>query len=316
MRLREVRKGVGEVTAISQSRPTTLVVPRSAIRFFVAMLCIAPSVPLRAAPQAGATSSLLQVPAKTWAEQAANKEIEIILHSGSYIRYRQRSIDSRRDELRDVIESKDGTVARLLMRDNRPLTPEEDQAERDRLNGLIDHPSEFQKHVKNDANGKKQAVDLIRLMPEAMAFTYATDQTPASNSSAPQVVIDYAPDPKFNPPTIESQALAGLRGRIWIDTDAKTIVRMNGEIFQSVNFGWGMLAHVFPGGKIELEQTDALGDRWNMTNFQEHVTVKALMVKTINVNSEVHSFDFQQVASSMSYQDAIHLLLLHTPPFR
>ena len=123
------------------------------------------------------------------------------------------------------------------------------------------------------------------------------------------MVIDYAPDPKFNPPTTESQALSGLRGRIWIDARAKTIVRMNGDIFQSVNFGWGMLAHIYPGGTLDLEQTDAMGDRWNMTSFHEHVTVKALMVKTINVNSEVHSFDFQQLPTPLSYQDAIRLLL-------
>jgi hypothetical protein len=262
-----------------------------------------------AAPQAAGNSSWLSVPAKTWAQRAAEKEIEIILHAGSYIRYRQRTIDARRDELRDVIESRDGTVARLLMRDNRPLTPEEDQAERDRLTGLIAHPSDFQRHVRNDANGKKQAVDLIRLMPDAMIYTYAADQTPAPNSSAPQVVLDYAPDPKFSPPTIESQALLGLRGRIWIDANAKTIVRMNGDIFQAINFGWGMLAHIYPGGKVDLEQTDALDGRWNMTSFHEQVTVKALMVKTVNVNSEVHSFDFQQLPTSMSYQDAIRLLL-------
>lgn len=272
-------------------------------------LLVGVSAPKLTSAQPTGDTSLTSVPASTWAEQAAAREVEIILHSGSYIRYRQRSIDSRRDELRDVIESKDGTVARLLMRDNRPLTAEEDQAERDRLSGLIDHPSDFQKHVRTDANGKKKAVDLVNLMPEAMIYTYAPDQTPSPNSTAPQVVLDYAPNPKFNPPTTESQALAGLRGRIWIDAKAKTIVRMNGDIFQSVNFGWGILAHIYPGGKVDLEQAAAFGGRWNMTNFHEQVTVKALMVKTITVNSEVHSFDFRQLPGSMSYQDAIHVLL-------
>ncbi len=262
-----------------------------------------------AAEQGAASNSLMSGPAKGWAEQAAVKEIEIIQHSDSFLRYRQRTIDTRKDELRDVIESKDGTVARLLMRNNRPLTAEEDNAERERLNGLVDHPSEFQNHVSKDAKGKKQAIDLIKLMPSAMIYTYASDQSPAPSAGGPQVVIDYAPDPKFNPPTTESQALSGLRGRIWIDAKAKTIVQMNGEIFQGVNFGWGMLAHIYPGGKVDLEQTAAMGDRWNMTSFHEHVTVKALMVKTISVNSEVHSFDFQQLPRTMSYQDAVRVLL-------
>ena len=262
-----------------------------------------------AAGQGTASSSLMSGPAKEWAEQAAVKEIEIIQHADSFLRYRQRTIDTRKDELRDVIESKDATVARLLMRDNRPLTSEEDQAERERLNGLIEHPSEFQNHVSKDMKGKKQAIDLIKLMPDAMIYTYASDQAPTPAAGGLQVVIDYAPDPKFNPPTTESQALSGLRGRIWVDAKAKTIVRMNGEIFQGVNFGWGMLAHIYPGGKVDLEQTAAMGDRWNMTSFHEHVTVKALMVKTISVDSEVHLFDFQQLPSTMSYQDAVRVLL-------
>lgn len=270
---------------------------------------LTPELPAQSNPSHAGTMS---VPAKQWAADAAVKEIEIIQHAGSYLRYRQRSIDSKGDELRDVVESQDGTVARLIMRDNRPLTPDEDQAERDRLNNLLEHPSDFERHVKGSTNGKKMAIDLIKLMPDAMIYSYAADQSPAPGTSGSQVVLDYTPNPKFNPPTTVSQALSGLRGRAWIDTQAKTIVRMNGEVFQGVNFGWGMLAHIYPGGQVDVEQAAAIGPRWNMTHFHEHVTVKALMVKTIKVNAEVDSLDFQQLPGPLSYQDAIHMLL--NPP--
>jgi hypothetical protein len=253
--------------------------------------------------------SFASAPAKSWAIDAAAKEIEIINHSGSYIRYRQRAIDEKGDELRDVIESKDGAVARLIMRDNRPLTPEEDQAERDRLTSLLEHPSEYARHVKNENSSKKTAIDMIKIMPNAMIFTYAPDQSPSPESSAPQVVIDYVPDPAFNPPNTTSEALTGLRGRIWIDAKEKTIVHMTGDIFRSVNFGWGMIAHIYPGGKLDFEQASAAGSRWNMTSFHENVTARALMVKTIAVKKEFHSLDFQLMPGPVSYQDAIHLLL-------
>ena len=257
-------------------------------------------------------SSFASVPAKSWAIDAAAKEIDIINHSGSYIRYRQRIIDQKGDQLRDVIESKDGAVARLIMRDNRPLTPEEDKAEHDRLNTMLDHPSDYARHVKNENSSKKMAVDMIKIMPDAMIFTYSADQTPSRESSAPQVVLDYIPDPAFNPPNTASEALTGLRGRMWIDTNAKTIVHMTADIFRPVNFGWGMLAHIYPGGRLELDQACATGARWNMTSFHENVTARALMVKTIAVKKEFHSLDFQPMPGPISYQDAIHLLL-NTP---
>jgi hypothetical protein len=261
------------------------------------------------APAANANDGLLSVPAKTWAIETATNEIAIIQHPGSYLRYRERLIDAKGDELRDVIETKDGSVARLIMRDNRPLTPEEDQSERERLNSLLTHPSDFSKHAKNQAESKKIAIELIQLMPDAMLYSYTVGQPQTPNAPASEVVLDFAPNPAFHPPNLYSEGLLGLRGRIWIDAQTKEIVRIEADIFQSINWGWGMLAHIYPGGKVDMEQTAASGPRWNITQFHEQVTVKALMVKTMKVNSEGQVSGFQALPGPIDYTDAIHQLL-------
>jgi hypothetical protein len=260
-------------------------------------------------PEANATNGLLAVSAKTWAVATAANEIAIIQHPGSFLRYRERLIDAKGDELRDVIETKDGTVARLIMRDNRPLTPEEDQSERERLNSLLTHPNDFSKHAKNQAESKKIAIELINLMPDAMLYSYTAGQPQTPGAAAPEVVLDFAPNPAFHPPNLYSEGLLGLRGRIWIDAQTKEIVRIEGDIFQSINWGWGMLAHIYPGGKVDLEQTAASGPRWNMTQFHEQVTVKALMVKTMKVHSEGQVSGFQALPGPIAYTDAIRQLL-------
>jgi hypothetical protein len=260
-------------------------------------------------PEANATNGLLAVSAKTWAVATAANEIAIIQHPGSFLRYRERLIDAKGDELRDVIETKDGTVARLIMRDNRPLTPEEDQSERERLNSLLTHPNDFSKHAKNQAESKKIAIELINLMPDAMLYSYTAGQPQTPGAAAPEVVLDFAPNPAFHPPNLYSEGLLGLRGRIWIDAQTKEIVRIEGDIFQSINWGWGMLAHIYPGGTVDLEQTAASGPRWNMTQFHEQVTVKALMVKTMKVHSEGQVSGFQALPGPIAYTDAIRQLL-------
>jgi hypothetical protein len=45
----------------------------------------------------------------------------------------------------EIVETKDGDVARLIEKDGKPLPPEEEQAEIDRLNHLLAHP-EVQEH--------------------------------------------------------------------------------------------------------------------------------------------------------------------------
>jgi hypothetical protein len=252
---------------------------------------------------------LLSLPARAWAVAATANETQIINHPGSYLRYRQRLIDSKGDETRDVVETRSGSVGRLILRNNHPLTAEEDKTERDHLTSLMRHPGDFAKHVNAQQANKKIAADMIQLMPDAMLFSYAPGQPQRPNSSAPQVVLDFVPNPGFHPPNLYSEGLVGLRGRIWIDARSKEVVRIEAQIFQSINWGWGVLAHVYPGGTVDLEQTAVSGARWNMTQFHEEVTVKALLVKTLKVHAEGQTFAFQALPGPMDYTDAIRMLL-------
>jgi hypothetical protein len=246
---------------------------------------------------------------------AVANELKVLHRRDPYLRYHMHLHDEKGDRVRDVIESKDGTVARLIMKDGRPLTADEDKAERDRLNALIESPATFAKHVKAEENNKKLGDDLMKLMPDAMIYTYVPGQPQLPNHKEPTIVLDYEPNPKFNPPTTTSEALRGLKGRAWIDAKERQVVRMEGTVFQPVNLGWGILAHIYPGGKLVLEQTNAGApdvDRWIFIHFVEQLTVRALMMKTINVHANIDADQFQILPAPLSYQDAIRTLL-NTP---
>lgn len=255
------------------------------------------------------SANLLDASPRSWVVAASANELIALHHPNSYLRYRMHVIDSKGDQIRDVIESKDGSVARLILKDGRPLTDDEDKAERQRLNDMIASPSDYFKHVKNDGEGRKLADQLIRLMPDAMIYTYAPGQPQTGRTVGMEVVLDYKPNPKFSPPTTPAQALTGLEGRVWIDARSHQVVRMEGTIFRAVNFGWGMLAHIYPGGHLMLEQEDAGGGRWIFTKFDEDVSVRALMVKTIHVHTNVEAGSFQTLPGPIGYQDAVRMLL-------
>jgi hypothetical protein len=255
-------------------------------------------------------SNPLALSPRSWVVEAAVNELTALHHPGSYLRYRMHVHDEKGNQVRDVIESKDGTVARLVMKDDRPLTEAEDKAERDRLHAMIASPSDYFKHVRNEESGRKIADALIRLMPDAMIYTYTPDQPQSgTNHGELEIVMDYEPNRNWKPPTTTSGALTGLKGRMWIDAKTRQLVRMEGTIFQGVNFGWGMIAHVYPGGKLVLEQTNAGEQRWIFTHFTEQVAVRALMVKTVNIHANVDAEGFQTLPGPISYQDAIRMLL-------
>jgi hypothetical protein len=241
--------------------------------------------------------------------EAAANELVALHHNGSYLRYRMETINERGDQVRDVIESKDGTVARLILKDGKPLTAEQDKSERQRLNDMIASPAGFAKHVKNAESEKSTADKLIPLMADAMINTYTPGQPQSGrNGGAPEFVLDYKPNPKFVPPSTQAQALTGLQGRVWIDAKTHYVVRMEGTIFRPVNFGWGMLAHIYPGGKVVMDQTSVGDNRWIFTDFSMELSVRALMVKKLDIHSSAKTSNYQTLGP-LSYQDAIHLLL-------
>ena len=249
------------------------------------------------------------------ADAAAN-ELVALYHKGSYLRYRMETVNDRGNQVRDVIESKDGTVARLILKDGKPLTAEQDKAERQRLNDMIASPASYARHVKNNESDKSIADRLIPLIPDAMINTYTPGQPQSGrNNGAPEIVLDYKPNPKFVPPSTQAQALTGLQGRVWIDAKTHYVVRMEGTVFRPVNFGWGVLAHIYPGGKLEMNQTNVGDNRWIFTDFSMQVSVRALMVKKLDIRSSAKSSNYQKLAP-MSYQDAIRLLLATPLPGR
>src|ERR1700723_3623219 len=154
--------------------------------------------PQKASP---ANAPLLSIPPRSWVVDASANELVALHHTDSYLRYRMEIVNEKGDQVRDVIESKDGTVARLIMKDGKPLSAEQDSAERQRLNDIIASPAAYAKHVKNSESEKKMADTLAPLMADAMINTYTPGQPQSGrNGGAPEIVLDYTPNPKWNPP--------------------------------------------------------------------------------------------------------------------
>lgn len=254
----------------------------------------------------------LSVPARQWASDAAKNELGVLQYSGAYLRYRMHVVDSKGNQVRDVIESKDGPVARLIYKEGRPLTPQEDADERERLQAMLDSPSAFSKHINKEQSGKKMGADLLRQMPDAMNYSYVEGQPQRAHahqpSDAPEIVLDFQPNPAWSPTGMVAEALTGLKGRLWIDARTHYLTRLEGNVFQGVNVGFGALAHIYPGGKFVFEQTQVTDKRWIFSHFAEQVTVRALLLKTIKENTDVEGSNHAQVPT-MGYQDAIRLLL-------
>lgn len=292
---------------------------KTSLVFMAALTCTC------ATAQAPQPAARINAPSETlpsgsplsWVKAAALTEVTVLQQQGEFsVRYRERKIDAKGDTTREIIEAKEGGVARLIERDGRPITAAEDADERKRLEDALSHPDDFLRHHRRDNAIRNDSSGLVKLMPQAMIYTYTPGQPQLGNGMPPQVVMDFEPDPKFHAPTMLSDLLTGLAGRIWIDARDKHVTRVEGRVLHPVNLGYGIVARFYPGGTITFEQRPIGDGHWMYAQVNEHLTVRALMVKTLPEDVQMTSSEVVPMPALIRYQDAIRQLLAMKFPLR
>jgi hypothetical protein len=223
------------------------------------------------------------------------------------LRYLLRKTDDHRDTTKDIIETDQGDVARLIAINNQPLTAEANQAELDRLKTLANHP-EIQEHRRQREQKDADRVNrLMRLLPDAFLYR---DQgtTPCPSSGAICHHLTFSPNPSFEPPDVEANIFRGLAGDVWIDQAQERLTRLDAHVIANVDFGWGILGKLDKGGTIQLEQSDIGNHDWELTTLKLDLKGKALMVKSLDIQLTEQATHFSQVPPGVDYRKAIELL--------
>ncbi|MGH9617690.1 MAG: hypothetical protein ACRD28_13200, partial [Acidobacteriaceae bacterium] len=121
--------------------------------------------------------------------------------------------------------------------------------------------------------------------------------------------LTFVPNPRFSPPTMEARVLTGIRGEIWIDPTDLRVVRIEGHLFRRVDYGWGILGILYPGGTIAIEQAYTPECGWQLSHLKLNMTGKALMLKPLRILVDETASDYHKVPPGWKYTDAIEWLL-------
>jgi len=221
------------------------------------------------------------------------------------LRYLLRKKDEQHDTTKDIIETNDGAVARLVAINGQPLSAEANQAELERLNTLANHPEIQQHRHRREQKDAERVNRLMRLLPDAFLYRY---EGVAPCAAGPCYRLTFSPNPHFAPPDVEASIFRGLAGELWIDQEQERLTRLDAHVVANVDFGWGLLGKLDKGGTILLEQSDIGGRDWEATGMKLNLTGKALLVKSLNIEITEQASHFSQVPPGVDYRKAIQLL--------
>ncbi len=239
--------------------------------------------------------------ASQFVREAIGRELSAIDNDHSRWMYHLHREDEKNTQDRQVIETKEGELAKVVLWNGQPLTPEQRQSDNARMRRQVEDPQERARLQKRDKADADKARQLIKNIPDAFSFTY-------DGVEDGLVRVALTPNPHYDPPTREMTVYHSMKGKLWIDRSAMRLARIEGELFEDVNFGWGLLGHLDKGGTFKVVQKDVGQGHWEGVLVDLNLRGRAVIFKTIAVKQKRVFTDFRRAPDGLTLSTALEML--------
>jgi hypothetical protein len=207
-----------------------------------------------------------------------------------------------KQQTREVIETKSGSLDRLIAIAGKPLTDAQQRDETERILRLSHNPEEQHKLEQTRRKDAEQCNAFLQMIPDAFVFEYAGE-------SGSLTKMIFKPNPGFRPSSREGKVLHEMAGEIWVNAKQQRLVSINGQLMNPVKFAGGLLGHLEKGGQFAVKRAEIAPGHWELTEIAVNMRGKALLFKTISVQQKELHTNFQRVPDDLSLSDAAGLLL-------
>ena len=236
--------------------------------------------------------------AKALVAKAVHSELAADQNDHSLWRYRDEQKGQNKVSI--VVNTRQGSVKRLIERGGRPLSPEETQAEDARLQDFIHDSSKLAKQKRDAANDDKNATELLRMLPDAFIWT-------VKGHTADTLTLHFEPDPNFNAPDMQSRVLSAMNGELVVNEKQQRIQEISGKLTRDVTFGYGLLGRLHQGGTFRVLRSEIAPNVWEITETHVHIEGKALLFKNIGQQQDEVQTDFTPVPAGTTLEKAVEM---------
>jgi hypothetical protein len=236
--------------------------------------------------------------------RALDNELNAAQDRSHPMQYKLRRSSPRLTSTKQIVETRDGAVARLLTINDAKLTAADREKDEARLDALLADPSRQHKRKQSEQDDTGRALKVLRALPKAFLYQFAGSET---NGSTTLARYTFSPNPRFSSADLELLVLTAMSGTLTIDSTHQRVVRLEGHLQQDVDIGWGILGRLNKGGSIDIEQADIGGGVWRIVHFQLAMNGRVFF-KTRSFDTTEEESQFAPVPLEMTYQQAIQLL--------
>lgn len=207
-----------------------------------------------------------------------------------------------KQETREVVQTRSGSLDRLVAIAGKPLSDGQERQETDRILKLSHSPEEQHKTEQARKKDAEQCNVLLQMIPDAFLFDYAGE-------SGNLTKVTFRPNPSFQPPSREGKVVHEMMGEMWIDARQQRLVSIWGKLIDDVKFSGGLLGHLEKGGQFTVKRAEMSPGNWELTDLSVTMQGKALLFKTISVQQNELHRNFERVPDDLNLSDAAGILL-------
>ncbi len=260
-----------------------------------------------ASPLIGAGASTAAPPEADSAKQIvatmlANEDVAA-QHKGRYAYLSKERSDRTAGHLwtEKVVETNVGKVRMLLEEDGQPLSAQRISHERGRLAGVVADPAAFQRREQALKDDELHAKQMLTLLPKAFLFGDVREQ-------GDELLIDFRPNPEYEPQSLEERVLHGMSGSMMIDAKAMRLHHIEGRMPTDVSIGFGLLATIHAGSSFATSRdptSNSAMPEWKTTLIDSAIDGRAILFKAIARNEHAEHSEFVRVANDLSVAQAV-----------
>jgi hypothetical protein len=182
----------------------------------------------------------------------------------------------------DVTNQEGSPYRRLVARNDKPLSPQEQQAEQEKLQWNIaerrkEPKEQRERRIAEWRRKQERQREPMQEIPDAFTFTIAGEE---KLDGIEAYIIDGVPRPGFKPKTTSGALLTKMKARFWISKADYHWIKLDAETLDTFAYG-ALLLRIGKGAHITLEQTRVNDEVWLPKRIALLGSARILLVKSI-----------------------------------
>ena len=193
----------------------------------------------------------------------------------------------------------------LIAVNGEPLSLEDRERERQRLEQVTEQresesPDKQEERIRKYERDRERDHLMMEQLADAFDFKLLGEQ---KLEGVDVYVLSAKPRPGYQPANMETKALSGMQGKLWIDKKTFQWVKVTAEVVHPVTIE-GFLARIEPGTRFELEKMPVADGIWLPKHFSMVSRARILFLFPRKRQEDETYFNYQRLPTNAGFQAA------------